>query len=144
MALFVPYSLLLERALSEVCMATVIKLVQSDDLPGITFVVKDSQKAAAGQELDKRDSSTWAVVNLTGCSVSALVSEAGGTVAIEHVDCFVANAAAGEVLLVVKQATFLDKAGLYQVEVSVEFPEGRQTVYDMIQLDVRERIRNVT
>lgn len=125
-------------------MATVIKLVQGDDLPGITFVVKDSQKAAAGQELDRKDTSTLAVVNLTGCAVSALVSKVGSFVAVEPVGCFVSNPTAGEVLVVVKNSKFLDVAGQYQVEVSVKFPEGQQTVYDLLQLDVRERIKNAT
>ena len=123
-------------------MAAVIKLVQGDDLPGITFAIKDSRKAAAGQELDSRDPSTWAIVNLTDCAVSALVSKVGSSVAIESVDCFIANHLAGEVLVVVKNAKFLDVAGEYQVEVSVQFPEGQQTVYDLLPLDVRERIKN--
>ena len=123
-------------------MGTVIKLVQGDDLPGITFVVKDSQKAAVGQELDRKDTSTWAAVDLTACSVSALVSKVGSFVAVEPVYCFISDAEAGEVLLVVKDSKFLDVVGEYQVEVTVLFPEGRQTVYDMIQLDVRERIKN--
>lgn len=125
-------------------MATVIKLVQGDDLPGIMFVVKDSQKAAAGQELDRKDSSTWAVVSLVGCSISALVSKVGSFAAVDTVDCFISNAAIGEVLLVVKDSAFLDVAGEYQVEVTVKFPEGQHTVYDMIQLDVRERIKNAS
>ncbi|MGL4614693.1 MAG: hypothetical protein ACRCVV_12510 [Shewanella sp.] len=125
-------------------MAAVIKLVQGDDLPGITFVVRDSQKAAAGQELDRRDPSTWAVVNLADCAVFALVSKVGSFTALESVDCFVSNAVSGEVLIVVKDCSFLDTVGEYQVEVSVKFPEGRQTVYDMIQLDVRERIKDAT
>lgn len=145
MAQIVPYFHQFEAIyLFGVSMATVIKLVQGDDLPGITFVVRDSQKAAVGQQLDRKDTSTWATVNLTDCSVSALVSKVGSFVAVEPVDCFISNAVAGEVLLVVKNSKFLDNAGEYQVEVSVKFPEGRQTVYDMIQLDVRERIKNAS
>lgn len=145
MAHFVPYFHQIgANYLSGVSMATVIKLVQGDDLPGITFVVRDSQKAAAGQQLDRKDTSTWAVVNLTGCSVSALVSKVGSFVAVGPVACFISNAIAGEVLLVVNNSKFLDNAGEYQVEVSVKFPEGQQTVYDMLHLDVRERIKNAT
>lgn len=123
-------------------MASVIKLVQGDDLPGISFVIKDSRKAAVGQELDGKDPSTWAVVNLTDCAVSALVSRVGSFVAVEPVDCFISNPVAGEVLIVVKNSKFLYVAGEYQVEVSVRFPDGQQTVYDLLQLDVRERIKN--
>lgn len=145
MARFVPYfHQIVANCLFGVFMATVIKLVQGDDLPGITFVVRDSQRAAAGQELDRKDASTWAAVNLTNCSVSALVSKVGSFVAVEPVDCFISNAVAGDVLLVVKDSKFLDVVGEYQVEVSVLFPEGQQTVYDMILLDVRERIKNAT
>lgn len=145
MAHFVPYFHQIGvNYLSGVSMATVIKLVQGDDLPGITFVVRDSQKAAVGQQLDRKDTSTWAVVNLTDCSVSALVSKVGTFTAVEPVDCFISNPASGEVLLVVKNSEFLNEVGEYQIEVSVNFPEGRQTVYDMLQLDVRERIKNAT
>ena len=123
-------------------MSNIIKLVQGDDLPGITFVVRDSRAAAVGQELDRRDPSTWAIVNLTGCAVSALVSKVGSFEAVEPVSCFISVPAAGEVLLSVDTSTFLDEVGEYQVEVTVQFPEGRQTVYDLLVLDVRERIKN--
>ena len=123
-------------------MAAVIKLVQGDDLPGITFAIKDSRKAAAWQELDSRDPSTWAIVNLTGCTVSAVVSAAGVYTAIEAVRCFVVDAISGHVLLDIKDSVFVSTVGQYQIEVTVEFPEGTQTVYDMLQLDVRERISN--
>lgn len=124
-------------------MATVIKLVQSDDLPGITFVIRDSQKAAVGQELDRRDSSTWAIVNLTGCTVSAAVAKVGSSILLEHVDCFISSPLAGEVLLVIKDSAFVGTVGQYQIEVTITSSEGQQTVYDMIELDVRERIKNV-
>lgn len=125
-------------------MAETIKLVQSDDLPGITFTIRDAHKAAAGQELDKKDSDSWAPVNLTGCTVSALVSELDSTVSIESLPCFIARPIEGEVLVTIGEAVFLDKAGLYQIEVTVAFAEGRQTVYDMLKLDVRERVQNVS
>lgn len=125
-------------------MATVIKLVQSDDLPGITFVIRDSQKAAVGQELDRRDSATWAIVDLTGCTVSAAVAKVGSSALIEQVDCFLSNPLAGEVLLVIKDSTFVSTVGQYQIEVTITSSEGQQTVYDMIELDVRERIKNAS
>lgn len=125
-------------------MASVIKLVQGDDLPGISFVIKDSRKAAVGQELDGKDPSTWATVNLTGCSVTAVVSPTGVYTAIESLRCFISDAAAGQVLIDIKESVFVSTVGQYQIEVTVVFPEGMQTVYDMLQLDVRERISNAS
>lgn len=125
-------------------MAETIKLVQSDDLPGITLTIRDARKAVAGQELDKRDSATWAPVDLTGCSVAALVSEVGSAKAIESIPCFLSKPLVGEVLLTIRENTFLNISGQYQVELTVSFPDGKQTVYDLLILDVRERIQNVS
>lgn len=125
-------------------MASTIRLVQGDDLPGIMLVIRDARTAAAGQELDKKDPTTWAPVNLTGCVVSAQVSRLGDTVGLEAIPCFVSQAVSGQVLITLQQAVFIQDAGLYQIEITVDFPQGQQTVYDMLQLDVRERIRNVS
>lgn len=125
-------------------MAETIKLVQSDDLPGITFIIRDAHKAVAGQELDKKDSDTWAPVDLTGCLVTALVSAQDSTVALESLPCFLSRPAVGEVLITLGEATFIANAGEYQVEVTVLFVGGQQTVYDMLRLDVRERVQNVS
>jgi len=121
-------------------MAYVVRLVQSDDLPGVSFMIRDASRAAEGQELDKKDSDTWRPVDLTGATVSAVVSDAGANVQIDVVAVHVLNAAAGEVILYLNDCVFVNKAGRYDCEVTVIFPTGQQTVYDMLSFDVRERI----
>ena len=42
-----------------------IKLVVGDTLPELTFTLKDSNTAAAGQTLDVENDTTWAPINLS-------------------------------------------------------------------------------
>ena len=125
-------------------MASTIRLVQGDDLPGVSFTIRDASRAAEGQELDKKDSDTWRPVDLTGATVSAVVSDAGVNVQIDVVATRVLNAVAGEVILYLNDCVFVNKAGRYSCEVTVGFPIGQQTVYDMLTFDVRERINALT
>lgn len=121
-------------------MGNVIKLVQSDDLPGISFCIRDSSRAANGTSLDKKDPSTWCPVNLTEASVIATISRAGVNKQIDTARVVVITPEAGEVLINLNDCTFLDEPGQYDCEVSVVFSGGRQTVYDVLALDVRERV----
>lgn len=121
-------------------MANVVRLVQSDDLPSVSFTIRDANRAVDGQELDKKDSDTWRPVDLTGAIVSAVVSDSGSNVQIDVVAVQVLDAAAGEVILYLNDCVFINKAGRYDCEVTVDFSLGQQTVYDMLVFDVRERI----
>lgn len=121
-------------------MASTIRLVQGDDLPRVSFTIRDANRAAEGQELDKKDSDTWRPVDLTGAIVSAVVSASGSNVQIDVVDAYVLDAAAGEVILYLDDCVFINKAGRYDCEVTVAFSIGQQTVYDRLVFDVRERI----
>ena len=121
-------------------MAATIRLVQGDDLPCVSFTIRDANRAADGQELDKKDSDTWRPVDLTGAIVSAVVSDAGANIQKDVVVVRVLDAAAGEVILCFNDCVFVTKAGRYDCEVTVSFPIGQQTVYDMLSFDVRERI----
>lgn len=121
-------------------MSTTIKLVQGDDLPGVSFTIRDASRAAEGQELDKKDSDTWRPVDLSCAYVSAAIAESGGNVQIDAAEVVVMDSTAGEVMIHFNDCTFLDKAGVYDCEVTVTFSEGQQTVYEVLVLDVRERI----
>ena len=46
-----------------------LNLVTGDTLPELTFTLKDSSAAASGQTLDANDSTTWAIIDLTGATV---------------------------------------------------------------------------
>lgn len=121
-------------------MASTIRLVQGDDLPSVSFTIRDANRAVEGQELDKKDSDSWRPVDLTGATVSAVVSDAGANIQIDVVAVHVLDAVAGEVILYLNDCVFVNKAGRYDCEVTVSFPIGQQTVYDMLSFDVRERI----
>lgn len=121
-------------------MAGAIRLVQGDDLPGISFFIRDSNHAASGVELDRKDSSTWRPVNLLGCTVTAAVAMAGQNSQIATLPVTVLQPAVGEVLLHLADSPFMGTAGQYSCEVTVLFSSGQQTVYDMLTFDVRERI----
>lgn len=121
-------------------MASTIRLVQGDDLPGISFFIRDSSRAANGKVLDKKDPDSWRPVNLTGASVLAAISKGGANKQIDTADVVLITPEAGEVLINLNDCTFLDEPGQYDCEISVVFSGGRQTVYDVLSLDVRERI----
>lgn len=121
-------------------MSNIVKLVQSDDLPSVSFSIKDANRAAEGMVLDRKDPETWRPVDLTGAVVSAAVSDAGSNKQIDVVEVYVISPLTGEVMLYLNNCTFIGEAGLYDCEITVDFPIGQQTVYDMLTFDVRERI----
>lgn len=122
-------------------MATVVRVVQGDDLPGITLAIRDSSRAAAGQELDARDEATWAPVDLTGCVASSAVSRLGENTKIDEAAVFIEPGVEGKVVVSLLDCTFLLEAGEYDCELTFNFPgSGQQTVYDRIRMSVKERI----
>jgi hypothetical protein len=121
-------------------MASVVRLVQGDDLPGVSLTIRDSNKAAAGQELDRRDTSTWAPVDLRNSSLFAVISRIGENRQIDTVFIAPQDPQNGVVILHLDDCTFLYEVGLYECEVTVRFDAGQQTVYDRVQFDVKERI----
>ena len=121
-------------------MASTIRLVQGDDLPGVSLYIRDSNKAATGQELDRKDPSTWAPVNLTGAFLSTAVSELGANKQTDTVVIAIADAPNGKVIMHLDDSSFMNKVGQYDCEITVQFPAGRPTVYDRVIFDVKERI----
>lgn len=120
-------------------MAAAIKLVQGDSLPGVKFTIKDSKKAAQGQELDGRDSETWAVVSLEGATVVATASLTGSNVVFDNIPSVVANPSQGAVILYFKDTLVASTEGNYDIEVTVVYSDNQQTVYDFIPVSVRAR-----
>ena len=117
-----------------------VKLVQGDSLPGVKFTIRDSNSAAAGQELDPKDPSTWAVVPLVGANVFATASYSGSTKIIGQIPCVVASSSEGEVILNFKDTAVVAEEGDYDVEVTVEYAGGgSQTIYNFIEVSVRAR-----
>ena len=120
-------------------MAAAIKFVQGDSLSGVKFTIKDSKKAAQGQELDGRDSDTWAVVSLDGATVVATASLTGSNVVFDNIPCVVTNPSQGAVILYFKDTLVASTEGDYDIEVTVIYSDNQQTVYDFIPVSVRAR-----
>lgn len=115
-----------------------IKLVQGDTLPQIKITLRDENTAAPGKTLDEEDPSTWAVINLAGCSVRMKVREIGSEVVKETLTGAITNAAGGEAVFIF-DGTTLDTSGVFEAEIEYTNAGGAtQTVYDLLKLQVRE------
>jgi hypothetical protein len=114
-------------------------LVQGDTLPQLKITVRDRNEAAAGKVLDLEDSSTWALVNLTGSTVRLRIREVGGTTIKSTIIGNNTNPTIGEVVFLFDQTT-LNTAGVFEGEIEYTSSTGGvQTVYELIKLQVREQ-----
>jgi hypothetical protein len=114
-------------------------LVQGDTLPQLKVTVRDRNEAAAGKVLDLEDSSTWALVNLTGSTVRLRIREVGGTTIKSTIIGNNTNPTIGEVVFLFDQTT-LNTAGVFEGEIEYTSSTGGvQTVYELIKLQVREQ-----
>ena len=114
-----------------------LDLVQGDMNPQLTVTLRDSNKAAPGKQLDAEDSSTWAVIDITGGSVNLKLRTQGETVIKETLDGIITDAANGQVTFLLSETT-LDATGTLEGEIEYTDADARpQTVYDLIRLRVR-------
>lgn len=114
-------------------------LVQGDTLPQLKITVRDRNQAAAGKVLDPEDQSTWALVNLTGCTVRLRIREIGGSSVKSTLVGNNTDAVNGDVVFLF-DATALDTAGVFEGEIEYTSQNGSvQTVYELIKLQVREQ-----
>jgi hypothetical protein len=78
-------------------------------------------------------------VNLTGGTVRLRVREVGGSTTKSTLVGTNTNAVGGEVVFVF-DATTLDTSGVFEGEIEyTEAGGGKQTVYDLIKLQIREQ-----
>ena len=124
-------------------MSTTIKLVQGDDLPGVTMTIRDSNLAVEGSDLDRKDSNTWRPVDLTGSYLSAAVTRVGENTRIDRPFLAMVDAAKGKIVMHLSDCTFMENPGEYECEITISFGGGQQTVYDRLTIEVRERIHAV-
>lgn len=114
-----------------------IHLVTGDTLPELTFTLRDSNTAAAGQTLDPDNSDTWAPINISGATVRLRLREIGSTTVKSNLACSITDATGGKVATNFPAGT-LDTAGTFEGEIEITFLDGNiQTVYDLIRLKVR-------
>ena len=117
-----------------------INLVQGDTKPQLNFTLRDSKTAVAGKTLDEDDSSTWAVINITGYSIELKFRALNSTTAL-FTEALGITSAAGGTCYMIWPADSLDvAAGIYEGELQITDASDKvQTVYDKLKFKVREQ-----
>ena len=117
-----------------------INLVQGDTKPQLNFTLRDSKTAVAGKTLDEDDSSTWAIIDITGYSIELKFRALNSTTAL-FTEALGITSAAGGTCYMIWPADSLDiVAGIYEGE--LELTDGNskvQTVYDKLKFKIREQ-----
>ena len=114
-----------------------LNLVTGDTLPELTFTLKDSSAAASGQTLDSNDSTTWAIIDLTGATVKFRIREVGSTTVLSTLTCTITSASGGKAATNFPTGT-LANSGTFEGEIEITFSNGGiHTVYDLVKLKVR-------
>ena len=114
-----------------------LDLVQNDTNPQLTVTLRDANKAAPGKVLDESDSSTWAVIAITGGQVRLKLRVQGAAEIKETLNGNITDGANRQATFLL-QPTTLYTVGTLEGEIEFEDAEGNvQTVYDMIRIRVR-------
>jgi len=115
-----------------------IKLVVGDTLPELTFTLKDSNTAAAGQTLDVENDATWAPIDLSSVTVRFRIREVGQTTVLQTITASITDATGGECALTFPTGTWT-AAGTYEGELEFTKSNGQiQTVQDLVKFKVRD------
>ena len=115
-----------------------IKLVVGDTLPELTFTLKDSKTAAAGQTLDAENDATWAPIDLSSGTVRFRIREVGQTTVLQTITASITDATGGECALTFPTGTWT-AAGTYEGELEFTKSNGQiQTVQDLVKFKVRD------
>ena len=119
-----------------------INLVQGDTKPQLNFTLRDSKTAVAGKTLDEDDSSTWAIIDITGYSIE-LKFRALNSTSVLFTESLGITSASGGTCYMIWPADSLDvPAGVYEGELQItdnSTPPRVQTVYDKLKFKVREQ-----
>ena len=117
-----------------------INLVQGDTKPQLNFTLRDSKTAVAGKTLDEDDSSTWAIIDITGYSIE-LKFRAANSSTVLFTEALGITSASGGTCYMVWPADSLDvAAGMYEGELQLTDGSGKvQTVYDKLKFKIREQ-----
>lgn len=115
-----------------------LKLVVGDTLPELTFTLKDSNTAAAGQTLDAENDATWAPIDLSSGTVRFRIREVGQTTVLQTITASITDATGGECALTFPTGTWT-AAGTYEGELEFTKSNGQiQTVQDLVKFKVRD------
>ena len=116
-----------------------IKYVVGDTRPVISIALKDSNTAAAGKTLDSQDSTTWAVISLSGKEyVKMYIRKVGSTTLAATLEASNIVDGDGTAVFTPTTSTFAT-AGTYEGEIEVKYTSGDfQTVHELVKFIVRD------
>ena len=120
-----------------------INLVQGDTKPQLNFTIRDSATVVVTDPvtiLDEDDSSTWAIIDITGYSIE-LKFRALSSSTVLFTEALGITSAAGGTCYMIWPADSLDvAAGMYEGELQLTDGSGKvQTVYDKLKFKIREQ-----
>ena len=117
-----------------------INLVQGDTKPELNFTLQDSKTAIAGKTLDDDDSSTWAIIDITGYTIK-LKFKALNSATVLFTESLAIISGSGGTCSMIWPADSLDiTAGIYEGELELTDGSSKvQTVYDKLKFKVREQ-----
>ena len=122
-----------------------INLVQGDTSPQLNFTLRDSKTAITTDPvtiLDEDDSSTWAIINITGYSIELKFRAINSTTILSTVALGITSAAGGTCYMIWPADSLDVAAGIYEGELQLtdnSTPPRVQTVYDKLKFKVREQ-----
>ena len=102
-----------------------LKLVQNDTLPAVSLRLTD---AVTGAVLD---------VSAATTTVTAHIRAAGSSTLKESIVLTKPNGGTDGVVSLTWTATALDTAGDYEAEIEISFNGSKQTVFDVIPMNIR-------
>ena len=117
-----------------------INLVQGDTKPQLNFTLRDSATAIAGKTLDEDDSSTWAIINLTGVVIELKFRAINSTTILNTVACGITSATGGTCYMIWPADSLDVAAGIYEGELQLTMSDNTvQTIYDKLKFKIREQ-----
>ena len=118
-----------------------INLVQGDTLPQLNFTLRDSKTAVAGKILDENDSSTWAIIDITGYTIHFKFRAVNSsTVLFTESLGITAPASNGECYMSWPDGSLDVAVGMYEGELQLTDNNDKiQTIYDKLKFKVIEQ-----
>ena len=120
-----------------------INLVQGDTKPELNFTLRDSATAVVTDPvtiLDEDDSSTWAIINITGYSIELKFRALSSSTVLFTEALGITSAAAGTCYMIWPADSLDVAAGMYEGELQLTDGSGKvQTVYDKLKFKIREQ-----
>ena len=119
-----------------------INLVQGDTKPELNFTIRDSATAVSGKTLDEEDSSTWAIINISGYTIKLKFKAINSTTVLFTESLAIISAAGGTCSMFWPADSLDVTAGIYEGELELTdngTPQRVQTVYDKLKFKVREQ-----